>query len=43
MITALKRLYENHHSQDLAALKKVYEQHAEDCVEVIKTVRPACV
>jgi hypothetical protein len=30
MITALKRLYENHHSQDLAALKKVYEQHAED-------------
>ena len=41
MITALKRLYENHHSQDLAALKKVYEQHAEACVQAAKfTVDP---
>jgi hypothetical protein len=29
MITALKQLYEHHHSKDSAALKKVYEQHAE--------------
>jgi hypothetical protein len=32
--TALRRLYENHHSDDLTALKRLYEHHAEDCVRM---------
>ena len=41
MITALKQLYENHHTKDVAALKKVYAQHAEDCAHAAKlTVDP---
>jgi len=34
MITALRRLYENHHSDDLTALKKLYQHYAEDCVRM---------
>jgi hypothetical protein len=34
MTTALRRLYENHHSDDLTALRKLYEHHAEDCVRM---------
>jgi hypothetical protein len=33
MITAHKKLYENH-TEDLMALKKLYEHHAKDCVRV---------
>jgi hypothetical protein len=32
--TALRRLYENHHYDDLTALKRFYEHHAEDCVRM---------
>jgi hypothetical protein len=31
MITALKKLYEHHHADDLMVLKKLYERHAQDC------------
>jgi hypothetical protein len=41
MITALKQLYEQYHSKDLAALKRRYEQHARDCTQAAElTVDP---
>jgi hypothetical protein len=41
MITALKKLYEHYHANDLTALKQQYEHHAEDCVRATElTVDP---
>jgi len=34
MATALRRLYERYHADDLPALRKLYEDHAEDCVRM---------